>query len=77
MTTDWPIYAESANRLAGVFLHTNGWLLLEHGYDQGKTVRSLMTENGFIDVQSRRDLGGNERVTWGQKPSDQALSAHE
>ena len=62
---------------AGVFLQTNGWLLLEHGYDQGKTVRSLMTENGFVGVQSRRDLGGNERVTWGQKRSNQALSAHE
>ena len=62
---------------AGALLHSDGWLLLEHGYDQGPAVRSLLAENGFIDVQSRRDLGGNERVTWGQKPSDQALSAHE
>ena len=62
---------------ADAFLQTNGWLLLEHGYDQAAAVRSLLSDNGFIDVQSRRDLGGNERVTWGQKPSDQALSAHE
>jgi release factor glutamine methyltransferase len=62
---------------AGRFLQTNGWLLLEHGFDQAEAVRSLLSNNGFIDVQSRRDLGGNERVTWGQKPSDQALSAHE
>jgi release factor glutamine methyltransferase len=52
-------------------------MLLEHGFDQAEAVRSLLSNNGFIDVQSRRDLGGNERVTWGQKPSDQALSAHE
>jgi len=62
---------------AGAFLQPDGWLLLEHGYDQAEAVRSLLSDNGFIDVQSRRDLGGNERVTWGQKPSDQALSAHE
>lgn len=62
---------------AGARLHCNGWLLLEHGYNQGPAVRSLMTENDFINVQTRRDLGGNERVTWGQKPSDQALSVYE
>jgi release factor glutamine methyltransferase len=62
---------------AGAFLQSHGWLLLEHGYNQAAAVRSLLSDNGFIDVQSRRDLGGNERVTWGQKPWDQALSAHE
>ena len=62
---------------ASAFLQASGWLLLEHGFDQAEAVRSLMSNNGFISVKSRRDLGGNERVTWGQKPSDQALSGYE
>ncbi|MFK4133141.1 peptide chain release factor N(5)-glutamine methyltransferase [Pseudomonas luteola] len=46
----------------------SGWLLLEHGFDQAPAVRSLLTEQGFISVESRRDLGGHERVTLGQRP---------
>ncbi|MBH3440282.1 peptide chain release factor N(5)-glutamine methyltransferase [Pseudomonas luteola] len=46
----------------------SGWLLLEHGFDQAPAVRSLLTEQGFISVESHRDLGGHERVTLGQRP---------
>lgn len=49
------------------YLHGQGWLLLEHGYDQGQAVRELLTARGFVQVQSRRDLGGNERVSLGRK----------
>lgn len=65
----------SAN--AAAYLREQGWLLLEHGYDQGAAVRALMLDNGFIDVETRRDLGGNERVTWGQKAPVQANSFYE
>jgi release factor glutamine methyltransferase len=47
-------------------LHANGWLLLEHGYDQATAVRSLLAEAGFANVQSRRDLAGIERCSGGQ-----------
>ncbi|HEX4940056.1 MAG TPA: peptide chain release factor N(5)-glutamine methyltransferase [Candidatus Kapabacteria bacterium] len=47
-------------------LHAGGWLLLEHGYDQGAAVRGLLQARGFHDVETRRDLGGNERVTLGR-----------
>ncbi|MCM2320404.1 MAG: peptide chain release factor N(5)-glutamine methyltransferase [Pseudomonas sp.] len=47
-------------------LEPGGWLLLEHGYDQGQAVRALFAARGFTAVDSRRDLGGNERITLGR-----------
>lgn len=49
------------------YLHEQGWLLLEHGYDQAHLVRDLLTARGFVQVETRTDLGGNERVTLGRK----------
>ncbi|MGS2724403.1 peptide chain release factor N(5)-glutamine methyltransferase [Porticoccus sp. GXU_MW_L64] len=46
-------------------LQHGGWLLLEHGYDQGQAVRQLFRDGGFGGVQTRRDLAGHERVTLG------------
>ena len=43
-----------------------GWLLLEHGFDQGEAVRTLLRGAGFSEVSTRRDLGGNERVSGGR-----------
>ncbi|MDH4569406.1 peptide chain release factor N(5)-glutamine methyltransferase [Pseudomonas sp. BN414] len=45
-----------------------GWLLLEHGYDQAPAVRDLLAQQGFQQVESRRDLGGHERISLGQWP---------
>lgn len=47
-------------------LHPDGWLLLEHGYDQGADVRALLTRIGYQRVRSYRDLLGHQRVTEGQ-----------
>ena len=44
----------------------DGWLLLEHGYDQAEAVRALLAARGFLDVQSWRDLAGIERVSGGR-----------
>jgi release factor glutamine methyltransferase len=49
------------------YLRSDGWLLLEHGYDQGEAVRTLLGTCGFVAVETRRDLGGNERVSLGRK----------
>jgi len=49
------------------YLCEQGWLLLEHGYDQGQAVRDLLTARGFVQVETHTDLGGNERVTLGRK----------
>ena len=44
-----------------------GWLLVEHGFDQGPAVRSLLASAGFGDVVSTRDLAEHERVTAGRR----------
>lgn len=48
-------------------LHVAGWLLVEHGYDQGAAVRSLFADAGFKTVTTRRDLEGRERASGGQR----------
>lgn len=45
-----------------------GWLLLEHGYDQAAAVRALLAEGGFVNIESRRDFGGHERISLGRLP---------
>ena len=55
-------------RQAPGHLLPGGWLLLEHGYDQAERVRELLRRQGFLQVQSRCDLGGIERCSGGQWP---------
>lgn len=40
-----------------------GWLLLEHGFEQGSAVRELLRDRGFSEVATRRDIAGHERIT--------------
>jgi release factor glutamine methyltransferase len=47
-------------------LAANGWLLLEHGYDQAAHVRALLDAAGYTEVQSWRDLSGIERASGGR-----------
>lgn len=48
------------------YLEAGGWLLLEHGFDQAAAVRELLHARGFTVVESRRDLGGHERISLGR-----------
>jgi release factor glutamine methyltransferase len=47
------------------FLNQNGWLLLEHGYDQAQAVRTLLQGEGWNQVRSWQDLAGIERASGG------------
>ncbi|POZ61780.1 peptide chain release factor N(5)-glutamine methyltransferase [Chromobacterium alticapitis] len=47
-------------------LNAGGWLLVEHGYDQGEAVRGLFLAAGFMDVATEPDLAGLDRVTVGR-----------
>ena len=47
-------------------LAQSGWLLLEHGRDQGAAVRALLAAAGFIEIQTARDLEDRDRVTFGR-----------
>nr|WP_298147009.1 peptide chain release factor N(5)-glutamine methyltransferase [uncultured Pseudomonas sp.] len=48
------------------YLESGGWLLLEHGFEQAAAVRELLMARGFAAVESRRDLGGHERISLGR-----------
>ncbi|MBW8823753.1 MAG: peptide chain release factor N(5)-glutamine methyltransferase [Xanthomonadales bacterium] len=51
---------------APAHLRDGGWLMLEHGHDQGAAVRALLEQEGFVEVATRRDLEGRDRVTLGR-----------
>jgi release factor glutamine methyltransferase len=53
---------------AAAHLQPGGWLLLEHGFDQGEAVRGMLAAAGFVGVQTRRDLAGLERCSGGHRP---------
>jgi release factor glutamine methyltransferase len=52
---------------APAHLVDGGRLLVEHGFDQGESVRHLFDRAGFRRVESRRDGAGHERVTLGER----------
>ncbi len=51
---------------AAAHLVPGGWLLLEHGYDQGPAVTALLQVAGLQNIAARHDLGGHWRCTGGQ-----------
>ncbi|ANB54435.1 peptide chain release factor N(5)-glutamine methyltransferase [Aeromonas veronii] len=53
---------------APAYLLTDGWLLLEHGWDQGEAVRQLLRDGSYREVATVRDYGDNDRVTLGLCP---------
>lgn len=52
------------------FLRAGGWLLFEHGYDQGEAVRNILSQYKFRKIQTLADLAGLDRVTLGQIKSE-------
>ena len=51
---------------APAHLAPGGWLLLEHGHDQGEAVRGLLCAAGFVNIQNRQDLAGVVRCSGGR-----------
>lgn len=47
-------------------LNAGGCLMIEHGWDQGSAVREILFSEGYADIRTVRDLGGNDRVTTGR-----------
>jgi len=50
------------------YLKPAGHLLIEHGYNQAAQVQAIFNALAYDKVQSYRDLSGQPRVTYGQKP---------
>ena len=53
---------------APAFLHESGWLMLEHGADQGAAVRDVFAKGHWQAITTEKDKAGHERVTLAQKP---------
>ena len=51
---------------ANKHLYDKGWLLLEHGYQQGNAVRQLLAEAGYNNVSTLKDYSQLERISMGQ-----------
>ncbi|PKH05734.1 peptide chain release factor N(5)-glutamine methyltransferase [Moritella sp. Urea-trap-13] len=49
------------------FLNVGGWLLVEHGFEQGAAVRDLFTAADYHQVITYKDYGNNDRITVGQR----------
>lgn len=56
--------------VAGAARHLNaeGWLLLEHGWEQGQAIRALLAQSGFVEVATAQDLEQRDRVSLGRWP---------
>lgn len=53
---------------AGEFLIEDGWLILEHGYDQQDAVYRCFEANGFRQITQQQDLSEQPRMTAAQRP---------
>jgi len=60
---------ELSQIIAGTPEHiaSGGWLLLEHGFDQGDRVRSLLEQAGYSAIHTSQDLSGHDRVSIGRR----------
>jgi release factor glutamine methyltransferase len=47
-------------------LHPHGWLLFEHGHDQGSSARDLLAQSGFVETFTAVDLEQRDRVSGGR-----------
>ncbi len=48
------------------YLLPDGWLIIEHGFAQAEKVCKLLTAAGFESVDSKHDLAGQPRVSFGK-----------
>ncbi|MDI1308735.1 MAG: peptide chain release factor N(5)-glutamine methyltransferase [Methylotenera sp.] len=51
-----------------IYLKPQGWLMLEHGFNQALQVADLMAGAGLTNIETIKDLGNNDRVTIGKNP---------
>jgi release factor glutamine methyltransferase len=51
---------------APAHLQPHGWLLFEHGHDQGSAVRGLLAQSRFVEIFTAPDLEQRERVSGGR-----------
>ena len=48
------------------YLHTDAWMIVEHGYDQGIAVGEIFEAAGFCEICTQKDLAGHDRISFGK-----------
>ena len=48
-------------------LTNNGWLIIEHGYNQNQLVADCFAKNGYTQIEQKKDLSGHTRMTAGKR----------
>lgn len=49
-------------------LKSGGWLVFEHGYNQGEAVRNILTAAGYLSAQTGQDMAGVDRFSFARLP---------
>ena len=65
-------YHDLEHLIGAAFFHLKrgGWLLVEHGYEQGARLRKHAEKQGAWDhIATRRDYGGKDRITSMRSPA--------
>ncbi len=48
---------------ARLYLKPNGWLLLEHGWNQASVIHQFFYQHGYHDIVCYQDMAGHDRVS--------------
>ena len=60
---------QKISQLVYPILVDGGWLMFEHGWEQGPAVREILQAASFTNIETHQDLQGHERVTVGENPT--------
>jgi release factor glutamine methyltransferase len=52
------------------YLLPNGWLLIEHGYQQAPAVLAILQQYHYQQCRTMHDMAGHPRITLGQAPNE-------
>jgi release factor glutamine methyltransferase len=56
------------SQLVQPILVEGGWLMFEHGWNQGEGTREILEAEEYTNITTLQDLQGHDRVTTGEKP---------
>jgi len=56
------------------FLEPEGWLFIEHGYNQADAIYKIFSDAGYQNITLKYDLSGNPRVSFAQKSNQKPVN---
>ena len=60
-------FYKKISEAAKEYLNPEGWLFFEIGCEQAEAVSEILSENGFREIHTVRDLAGLDRVVYGRR----------